>query len=452
MKRIMLALAVIASVAFMTTPNWGGGDNIARGQASLTAPTSVVAVNGASPGEAVLSWDAVDDANYYRVGWMADPDYRAAAAAYPNTNRWTEEFRYSDIANRGQTSRTITRLSPGIDYWFVVGSKESLYGSPKWSSWAALKLAGAPTPSGAPGAPIPGSTFSSSALRYQAIDAGKNHTCGIKQDNTVECWGDNTQGQTNAPEGQFLAISAGGVYSCGINFENQLHCWGHAAIPSPPDGNYTHISVGDEHACAVTTAVHNANRIVCWGLPNNDGRNANQAEIRNDPWVSVSAGSDYNCARTRVGGFRCWGNNPRNYHRFADEHRLVGTSAGNIHICGLYGNGFVTCHGNDVHKQVSGRPNAQDEGAAEDFYTYAAISAGGGHTCGLRTKGNIRCWGDDLRGQATPPGDNEELRAGEVGVGDFIAVSAGGAHTCGLRDNGVAVCWGENNHGQATPR
>ena len=451
MKRIMLALAVIASVAFMTTPNWGGGggDNIARGQASLPAPTSVSAVNGASPGEAVLSWEAVDDAKYYRVGWMADPDYRKALADYPNTNRWTEEFRYSDIANRGQTSRTITRLSPGTDYWFLVGSNESLRGSPEWSSWAALKLAGAPTPSGASGGPIPGSTFSSSALRYQAIDAGKNHTCGIKQDNTVECWGDNTQGQTNAPEGQFLSISAGGVYSCAINFENQLQCWGHAAIPSPPDGNYTHISVGDEHACAITTVVGNENRIICWGLPSTDGRTANR-ESGHRPWQWVITGPNYSCGwHDGWPYFVCWGSPPRyNY----SQERLTIVSAGSEHTCGLYTNAAVACRGSDVHEQVSGIPIAEDEGAAEDFYTYRAVAAGGRHSCGVRTTGNIRCWGDNLRGQATPPGNNDELRAGEVGVGDFIAVSAGDAHTCGLRDNGVAVCWGENNHGQATPR
>lgn len=399
--------------------------------------------NGPNTGEAVLSWTAVANAYRYRIGWMANDDYVAARAG---GRPWIEEFRYSDITNRGQTSRTITRLTPGIYYHFIVGSREEGSLGVQWSQWEGLELAGPPAVAGAP---IPGSTFASSASRYLAIEAGKNHTCGIKRDNTVVCWGDNTHGQANAPQGQFLSISAGGVYSCGINFENQLVCWGHAAIPAAPDGRFTNVSVGDNHACAVTRAVDNANQIICWGLPNNDGRTANQATPYRSTWLQISAGSDYNCARSGR-GLSCWGNNPNYY--LNDEGSLTSIDTGNAHICGRWENAAVGCRGNDVHGQVSGAPNAQDEGAVEGFYTYRDVSAGGRHTCGVRTTGNIRCWGDDLRGQASPPGGNDELQASGVGVGDFEDISAGDAHTCGLRENGVAVCWGYNNHGQATPR
>ena len=406
--------------------------------------------NGSNTGEAVLSWTAVADAASYRIGWMANDDYVAARAA---GRAWIEEFRYSDITNRGQTSRTITRLTPGIYYHFIVGSREEGSLGVEWSQWAGLELAGPPA---AAGAPIPGSTFASSASRYQRIEAGKNHTCGIKLDNTVVCWGDNTHGQTNAPQGQFLSVSAGDVYSCGINFENRLVCWGHAAIPAAPDGNFTDVAVGDSHACAVTRAVNDANRIICWGLPNNDGRTVNQSRNA-QAFQLVSAGTDYNCTLhqpDRYGGrMLCWGNNTRDYYYSSDEaRRLTSIDTGNAHICGRWENAAVGCRGNDVHGQVSGAPNAQDEGAVEGFYTYRAISAGGRHTCGVRTTGNIRCWGDDLRGQASPPGDNDELQASRVGIGDFENISAGDAHTCALRENGVAVCWGYNNHGQATPR
>ena len=315
------------------------------------------------------------------------------------------------------------------------------------------------------GTPLPSSTFASSASKYQAVDAGKNHTCGIKRDNTLECWGDNTQGQTDAPEGQFLSVSAGGVYSCGIDFQNQLQCWGHAAIRPPPDGDYTRVSVGDEHACAITATVkennqNDVNSIDCWGLPNNVGRNANQT-LRGWQWMEVSAGTDYNCGLYSYQNSRelnCWGNNPNTYNRFSDgfphyvRRNLTAISAGHAHICGLANNGIVECHGNDTHAQTAGMPSAEEEGAADDFYTYSAVSAGGRHTCGLRTTGNIRCWGDNLRGQTAPPGGNDELRANEEGVGDFTAVSAGESHTCGLRRDGTVVCWGLNDQSQATPR
>lgn len=385
----------------------GGGDNVARAQTAPPAPDSVSVANGSNTGEAVLSWTAVANAYRYRIGWMANDDYVAARAA---GRPWNEEFRYSDITNRGQTSRTITRLTPGIYYHFIVGSREEDSLSVQWSQWAGLQLAGPPA---AAGSPIPGSTFASSASRYQAIEAGKNHTCGIKLDNTVVCWGDNTHGQANAPQGQFLSNSAGGVYSCGINFENRLVCWGHAAIPAAPDGNFTDVAVGDSHACAVTRAVNDANRIICWGLPNNDGRTVNQATPYRSTWLQISAGSDYNCARSGR-GLSCWGNNPNYY--LNDAGSLTSIDTGNAHICGRWENAAVGCRGNDVHGQVSRAPNAQDEGAVEGFYTYRDVSAGGRHTCGVRTTGNIRCWGDDLRGQASPPGGSDELQASRVGI------------------------------------
>ena len=457
MKRAMLAItAVVLTVVVMAS---GGVDNVARGQTPLPAPANINVTDGGNPGEVVVSWDAVDGAVFYRIGWVAYDDY----AALHDKTLWLEAFHFVDIGNRGQSSLTLTRLTPGILYAFIVASNDNRYGAPSWpltaSDWASLTLKAAPAQPVLGGPQLPSSPFSSSVSKYQAIDAGKNHTCGIQLDDTIECWGDNTQGQADAPEGEFLSVSAGGVYSCGIDFKYQLVCWGHTAILPPPDGDYIHVSVGDEHACAVTEAEDNANRIDCWGLRNNDGRTANQAEYSYggyQPWLSVSAGSDYNCARNlfSLNGrwLSCWGNSAGNYDRFDHESDLKTVSAGSAHVCGLYENAAVACHGNDVHKQVSGLPSAQDEGAPEDFYAYSAISAGGRHTCGLRTQGNIRCWGDDLRGQATPPGDNDELRANEEGVGNFTAVSAGDAHTCGLRRDGTVACWGLNDRSQAAPR
>ena len=462
MRRVLFAFTGIAAAVFIMAI--GGVDNVARSQSSLPAPTGVSAVNGNNHGEVVVSWQAVAETAYYRIGWMADEDYQAALLE-PN-QEWQKEFRYSNVLNRGQTSRTVTRLTPGIQYWIIVGSHHAFDGAPQWSNWQQLTLTAAPTTGGQPvpgGTPLPSSTFSSSASKYQAVDAGKNHTCGIKLDNTLECWGDNTQGQTDAPEGQFLSVSAGGVYSCGIDFEGQLACWGHAAILPPPGGAYTNVAVGDEHACAITVAVDNKNLIRCWGLRNNDGRTANQQTADANPgpptWNGITAGSNFNCAILPDWwrGTHCWGNSPENYSfdlRYIDNgyRDLLDISAGSQHVCGLYDDGAVVCLGNDVHRQTTEIPSAQDEGAPADFYTYSGISAGGRHTCGLRTDGNIRCWGDNLRGQATPPGGNDESRASEEDVGDFAAVSAGDSHTCGLRRDGTVVCWGLNDHGQATPR
>ena len=120
----------------------GGVDNIARAQSSpLVAPTSLSAVNGSNLGEANLSWEAVEGATYYRIGWMADEDYQRALSE-PN-GEWRKEIRYSNIVSRSQPIWTVTSLTPGIKYWFIVGSHNAFYGEPEWSAWEPLTLTAA---------------------------------------------------------------------------------------------------------------------------------------------------------------------------------------------------------------------------------------------------------------------------------------------------------------------
>ncbi len=139
MKRVLFPLISIpVAICIMVI---GGVDNIARGQSSLLSPTSVSAMNGSDLGEADLAWDAVEGATYYRVGWMADEDYQRAVRE-PD-GEWQKEFRYSNIVNRGQPTWTVSRLTPGIRYWFIVGSHNGFYGEPKWSAWKGLTLTAA---------------------------------------------------------------------------------------------------------------------------------------------------------------------------------------------------------------------------------------------------------------------------------------------------------------------
>ena len=475
MKRVLFPLIGIVVAFFVMTI--GGVDNVVRGQPSpLPAPTNIRAADGGAGGEVVVSWDVVSDAAFYRVGWMAAEDYAALPPQehWPDPLFWLESFHFVDIGNRGQNFHTVARLTPGISYYFIAASNDNRYGTPSWplsgSDWAQLTLAGdgpsCPGTGTQPGTcpSIESSRFRMSETKYKAIDAGKNHSCGIKQDDTVECWGDNAEGQSDAPAGKFEHVSAGGVATCAIDTDDELVCWGHPRLQRAPSGKYTEVSVGDEHACAITVPVKNnnqrdENRVNCWGLSNNDGRIANQPE-NGWLWIDVGAGSDYNCGLYTYQSstnLNCWGNDAHNYTRISNsfphytKRNLAEISAGQNHLCGLADFGLAECSGNDIHGQTTGVPSAEEEGSSDDFYTYDAINAGGGHSCALRTTGQIRCWGDDLRGQATPPGNNDELNVDLQGVGDFKAVSAGGSHTCGLRDDGTAVCWGYNVLGQADP-
>ena len=109
-RRARVSFPLISIAVAICLMAIGGADNIARAQSSLPPPTGLNAVNGNELGEANLTWDAVEGATYYRVGWLAEEDYRRALSA-PN-GEWRKEIRYSNIVNRGQPAWTVTRLTP----------------------------------------------------------------------------------------------------------------------------------------------------------------------------------------------------------------------------------------------------------------------------------------------------------------------------------------------------
>jgi len=71
---------------------------------------------------------------------------------------------------------------------------------------------------------------------FTALEAGMFHTCGVRNDDTLTCWGDNAYGQNAVRGGRFIAVSASGLHSCGIRTDGSLTCWGDALTVGPPRG------------------------------------------------------------------------------------------------------------------------------------------------------------------------------------------------------------------------
>ena len=153
MKYVMLLIvATLAAAVFALADVVGKVDNTAHAQAG--PPSNVSAANGANPGEAVVSWDAVAGASAYRVGWLAVSDYEANRA----NDQWRERFAYSDV--NASSSYTVTRLTPGIAYYFITGRKQG--DDIVWSAWATLPLNSGALPCPSQPADAPSTT---SALR-----------------------------------------------------------------------------------------------------------------------------------------------------------------------------------------------------------------------------------------------------------------------------------------------
>ena len=140
MKKDVAALALLVVVALLSA----NVNTVAHAQGDLVAPSNVAAQNTGNPGEVRISWDAVPNAAYYRIGWVAYSDVAPIIAAGGD---WLEHFAFIDIENRGQTEHTITRLTPGVQYAFIMASNGGRYGTPRWPSsagWAFLTLNAAP--------------------------------------------------------------------------------------------------------------------------------------------------------------------------------------------------------------------------------------------------------------------------------------------------------------------
>ena len=247
---------------------------------------------------------------------------------------------------------------------------------------------------------------------FKAVSAGSNHSCAIRTDDTITCWGHNGSGQGDAPTGSFKAVSAGEAHSCGIRIDNTITCWGdnYDGQADAPTGGFKTVSVGQFHSCGIRAD----DTITCWGN-NDDG----QTDAPTGNFKAVSAGRDHNCGIRTDNTTTCWGNNEVG-QTDAPAGRFKAVSTGDEHSCGIRTDDTITCwYSND-----------------DPTGSFKAVSAGGGHNCGLGTDDTITCWGNNRHGEADAP------------TGSFKTVSAGRDHSCGIRADDTIICWGYNGSGQ----
>ena len=99
--------------------------------------------------------------------------------------------------------------------------------------------------------------------RYRQISAGGYHSCAVREDGELSCWGLGWAGQTDAPPGRYTQVSAGGKHSCAVREDGVLSCWGGNGFgqTDAPSGRYRQVSAGAVHSCAVREDA----AVVCWG-------------------------------------------------------------------------------------------------------------------------------------------------------------------------------------------
>ena len=75
--------------------------------------------------------------------------------------------------------------------------------------------------------------------KYISISAGARHSCGVKSDLTVACWGENEDGEATPPEGEFASVGLGTASSCAVRTDGTVACWGWNKYSQamPPEGS-----------------------------------------------------------------------------------------------------------------------------------------------------------------------------------------------------------------------
>ncbi|HEY0735338.1 MAG TPA: S8 family serine peptidase [Herpetosiphonaceae bacterium] len=257
-------------------------------------------------------------------------------------------------------------------------------------------------------------------ITRKSVSAGYVHTCGVRTDQTLACWGSNTYGQATPPSGTFTQVSAGYFHTCGVRTNQTVACWGRNSDgqATPPSGTFTQVSGGEQHTCGVRTN----QTLACWGS-NRDG----QTIPPSGSFTQVSAGNLHTCAVRTDQTLACWGRN-RYGQSTPPSGSFTQVSAGGGHTCGVRTDTTMACWGFNLNGEGTPRNGS-----------FLQISAGDSHTCALRTDQTLVCWGNNTAGQVISSSDN------------FLQVSTGDSHTCALRTDQTLVCWGSNTYGQATP-
>jgi alpha-tubulin suppressor-like RCC1 family protein len=248
------------------------------------------------------------------------------------------------------------------------------------------------------------------------LTSGGAHYCGLEANGSLWCWGYNERGQlgigresSNEPEPQRITgfdgtqvVEAGGLHTCAIRQNDTLWCWGY--------NDSGQIGVGD---------------LVNRTRPTQTGCQPGQAaETCITNWASVSLGTFHSCAIRKGGELWCWGGNgnaqlgvgttgtdERSPLRVNPPNGWAAVSAGFQHTCAIRDDGSLWCWGNNEVGQLgngkrerSNVPSKVISPSGGGRWEQVAAAAGGGpesgaHTCALRNDRTLWCWGKNESGQ-----------------------------------------------------
>jgi alpha-tubulin suppressor-like RCC1 family protein len=350
-------------------------------------------------------------------------------------------------------------------------------------------------------------SFVSGNHNFSFISLGNEKVCGILQNKSALCWGNQASGgsleclgglgtndclEYNVPTPVYGGFSFSYFEPnywgyCGILENGSSVCWGgnyYGEIgdntigpkikPTFTQGNYnfSKISSGKENSFGILTN----GDLISWGntrykvLGKGDISDSfllpilfNHGNISESSYSSVYLGYGFACGLLSNKSVACWGDNT--YGQLGDNTTIQrgspklisggfsfnSISIKNDHVCGVLVNGSGACWGRNTYGQLGDNTTIQRNISRIIFgyNNFSYISAGKDVSCGLLRNGSALCWGRNNRGHV---GDNSTTQRNYPvyvnGSYNFSIIGVGSAFSCGLLQNESALCWGRNNFGQ----
>ncbi|MBR6810349.1 MAG: TIR domain-containing protein [Clostridia bacterium] len=258
------------------------------------------------------------------------------------------------------------------------------------------------------------------------LDAGDDHTVGLKDSGSVVAAGSNEYGQRNVSMYDMVAVSAGGYHTVGLRADGTVEADGNNENGQCNVRRWTDIvavSAGSFH----TVGLKKDGTAVAVGADGDDWSARGQINVNTSAWqnlVAISAGGLHTVGLKKDGTVVAVGENEDGQCNVQGWKDIVAIAAGAAHTVGLKRDGTVVAVGDNRVGQCN----------VSGWKDIVAITCGDYYTVAIKANGNVVAIGAN--------GDGQSGKASSMK--DIVAIAAGNSHTVGLKADGSVVAVGSN--------